>query len=200
MYTSEFNYCHHRSQCSYTNGNHACTSVGFFWLMACFLKCKSALFTGETIEHIMRWACDYHAECCSRLGYSVSKNLNQDEITSHITLPNGISLRFGGGHKLDSLLSESDHDQEKGLIFHMAQVPSFLKPNSGILITANNHSIALFCNSHGQMWLFDSLPAIEKQYKVVTGKFILSQIEQNLGSFEECSLLFISNNPGEVAC
>ena len=188
--SDSFDFKNYKSQLSYAHGSNMCTSAGFFWLAACFLKEKEQLFHEDTIEQIMTWASAHHSRTCTKLGYHSSIMLKQEEVLQDMTLPPNFEVKIGSGHKLDTLLTEDD--KNFGYVVHVAHMNDYLYANTGYLLTANRHTIALFCDQYYELWLFDSLPAVEKKLNVNSNPFILNQIEEHLGKFEECSMLVLS--------
>ena len=189
-----FDFQNHKSQLSYAHGSNMCTSAGFFWLAACFLKNKEQLFNEDTMEQIMTWASAHHARTCTKLGYHSSIMLKQEEVLEDVILPPNFKVKTGSGHKLDTLLTQDDNNF--GYVVHVAHMQDSLSQNTGYLFTANKHTIALFSDKHTKLWLFDSLPAVEKKLKNHSNAFILNQIEEHLGKFDECSILvlFVSSS------
>ena len=181
-----------KSQLAYAGGALMCTSASVHWLLACLYKDKSDFFPEALLDTVMRWAAAQHEALTGR-GLSSQRMLQHEEVISGIGVPASFPHRVYCGHHLE-------HGPEEmagfGDVVHMRVVEALLAPGTGCAVTANQHTVAAYRDRVGGLWLFDSLPGVERR---VAAGGLAGALDEHLRRFEVCTLTRLEHHPGKRA-
>lgn len=177
-----------KSQLAYTGGALMCTSASVHWLLACLYKDKQDFFSEPLMDTVMRWGAAQHKALTER-GLHSQRMLQQEEVISGIAVPVSFPHHVYCGHHLDE---EPDAMAGFGDVVHMRLVEALLTPRTGCVVTANQHTVAAYRDGAGQLWLFDSLPGVERR---VTEGCLAAVLDEHLRPFEVCTLTRFEHCP-----
>ena len=163
----------------YSGGALMCTSASMHWLIAHLLHGKQGLSNSSYIDRVMNWA-QHQYDAIAKSGFRL---LSHEDVISHRPLPPCIKTTAYNGHCAD--LNEKDAEAF-GNIVHMHALPHLLEAGSGCLVTACDHTVAVFRDASQSLWFFDSMPAVEKQ---IDDSSLFDTLREALGrSFQVCDI------------
>lgn len=166
-----------------------CTSASMHWLMAQLLHQQSDFSDSTQIDKVMRWAVQQY-EVLAQSMPAYTRMLSHQDVLADRPLPPCLSSEAMSGHYL-----ELNEEEQKlfGSVVHMHELHDRLSPNSGCLVTAAGHTVAVHCDANGKLCLFDSLPAVERR---VLPDNLSSALQDSLGNtrpFQECDITLIKH-------
>lgn len=180
---------HFRSQLAFPGGALMCTSASVHWALACLHRRKDDLFAAGLLDTVMRWAADRHAEI-GRVGGG-ARMLQHEEVVAAIGFPDSFARETYNGHHLDN--ASPAELAGFGRVVHMPAVDALLEPASACVVTANQHTVAAYRDATGALYLFDSLPGVERR---LDGPDALpAAFRHHLGPFDVCDLTHFSLKP-----
>ena len=165
-----------------------CTSASMHWLLACLYKDKRDFFPHAVLDTVMRWGAAQHT-ALSAAAVGAARMLQHEEVIRGIAVPAQFPHRAYCGHHL----AQSEEELAGfGDVVHMRGVEALLAPGTGCAVTANQHTVGVYRDGAGELWLFDSLPGVERR---VGAGALLGALEEHLRPFEVCSLTRFEHRP-----
>ena len=176
--------CLYTGQHTYAGGALLCTSAALHWLLACMLKGKTDFSNKSQIDCIMRWA----VRQCGELVGRHPQMLTQVEVLTHRPLPRHLHSVEYNGHVIDI---SAEEEQAFGRVVHMHRMHMLMPPGSGCMVTANKHTVAVYRTDMHEMWIFDSLVAVELRLQVDKLSNVLQECLGYDKTCGECNITFI---------
>lgn len=164
-----------------------CTSASVHWLMASLLNGKTSFSTPGQIEKIMQSALGQYNTLRSQKP-SV-RLFSHEDVFANRPAPPCLRTQQYNGHYLDL---EQEEAKAFGDVVHMKDLHQLLSPASGCLVTAHDHTVAVHRDQDGCLWLFDSLPALER---TVDAKDLPTALQDALKcqqDFTECDITLVT--------
>ena len=182
-------------QAQYEHGSCMCTTASFFWLLAVIRFELAASPPHEAMHKLMSHAAAVHHDVVRSLHTAhklpkCTKFLNHEDIITASRLPSGVASTPMAGHQLDC---EPDPDfATLGPTLHRRDLYKQVGPSDGLLLTANNHTVAFCADRDGCRHFFDSMPAVV--LPVHHPRELDALLDRHLGPFAEfdCTLFRVS--------
>ena len=164
-----------------------CTSASVHWLMASLLNNKTRFSTPGQIDKVMQSALGQYNALRSQKP-SV-RMFSHEDVFADRPAPPCLHTQQYNGHYLNLGQEEA---KAFGNVVHMKDLHQLLPPASGCLVTAHDHTVAVHRDQHGGLWVFDSLPALER---TVDANDLPAALQDALGCqqhFKECDITLVT--------
>lgn len=163
-------------------GGLMCTCASLHWLLASLVYKKRDFSTPDVMSVVMDWALKQYRSLSN-----ISRHLlSHEDVLKHRPLPPCLTTESYNGHYLTAPTSEL---KEFGNVVHMESVHTLLQPHTGCMITANDHTVALYCDGTHQLWFFDSMPALEQR---VDQSSLRTALQRALSTFDVSDITVVA--------
>ena len=143
------------SQTAYAGGRLMCTSASLHWLVACARFGMAPACTPEKMAVVMRAAAASHTDAC-RGGAADAEMLSHEEALAVRGLPPPLCAATLTGH---ALAAPDPAFAALGPLVHRDEIAAAVPPGTGLLVTADRHTVAVWAGADGRFAVFDPLPA-----------------------------------------
>lgn len=168
-----------------------CTSAAVHWLMASLLNNRTTPSTNAQIGKVMQSAVVQYDALTSQ--QPSARLLSHEDVFKNRPVPPCLATQAYSGHYLNL---EQEEAKAFGDVVHVGNLHKLLPPASGCVVTAHDHTVAVHRDKHGALWLFDSLPALER---TVHAEHLHSALQDALGCrqhFRVCDITLVTAKPG----
>ena len=170
----------YKPQFDYQGGRLMCTAASAEWATGCLQGMPPAC-TDQQMDTIMRRARDMHLQICLRLGGpgAAPFMLKQDEVLDNMVLPDGLTRT-----EIFVAASEKHLPPDVPNLIGLPWLPARITPRSGMLFTAHGHTLAVFCDAAGNIFVFDSAGAYVRRVSRDELVMVLDTVHRTDQAFE----------------
>lgn len=140
------------SQATFEHGGTMCTSAAVFWALSCVLGMVEPVCSKAQMQLLMKTAAATHSSITTLLDRTKHSSLQQNEVLAQIQRPCSVSAVELYGYCTQKL-------PELSAFVHLSDLFALLLAGESLVLTGGGHTTALFRDTAGVLYGYDSLPA-----------------------------------------